>query len=895
MPRQSDTSAPPTGNDSQLRRGGSDSYHRLAAVFHHVLSEESLDEFLDRIADALEELIPHDALTIYRADEAHELLVPVLARDMWASEILKTRIAFGAGITGSAVERRQPILVHEAHLDARASVIPGTPPDEPEALISVPLIARGRIKGALNVYRLGDGESFTEEEFELATRFGDAAALALDNAETRARLEYQAQTDSLTGLFNHRQFHDRLRAEVGRAARSGEPVAVLMLDLDDFKRVNDVFGHATGDQVLVRVAEILAAAARVSDVVCRVGGEEFGLILPRCDASSARAFARRLSGLLSSATFEPAGRLSVSIGIALAPEHAMNPRELAAFAEGAMMTAKALGKGRTVVFGEEVGLRPQSPPVIDRDARSIAHLRMLQSLVGKLNRLTGVSEIGETILRELRTLIDYHNCRVYLRDGADLIPIAFRGEIGDYGDESAEVLACKVGEGITGRVAETGRPLLLPNALDCDFAVQIPGTPEIQESIVAVPLRYSEHVIGVIVISKLGVEQFDDADLRLLEVLAGHASIALENARLYEAERRETKRARESAEIAGSLLELTRVLAEADSLEDVLRRLAAFSASILGAPRASIWLQESLAEPLSLRAEFGHTEDERALIRDLRIDPDRLRMTVEPERPVVLESADLVEHLGTPPAGWGRSAVATLRLDTGSVGLVGVNWAESAEPELTERRILLLAGIADQATLAIGNAGNIDRLEKTFLSTVQTLTNALDANDEYASCHARSLTDMALRVGEALGLDGKALKRLELGALFHDIGKIGIPSEILAKRGPLTPGERAAIELHPTLGEQILAPIERLAEVRPIVRHCHERWNGTGYPDRLAGNEIPLESRIIFICDSFHAITTDRPYRRRLSREEAFRRLKEAAGTQFDPDLVDVFVRIFDC
>ena len=129
--------------------------------------------------------------------------------------------------------------------------MPGTPPD-PEALITVPLVARGSLKGALNIYRIGEDASFDEDEFELARWFGDAAALALDNAQIRARLEHLAHTDSLTGLYNHRYFHERLRAELQRAGRAHDTVALLMLDIDDFKRVNDVCGHGEGDQVLVR-------------------------------------------------------------------------------------------------------------------------------------------------------------------------------------------------------------------------------------------------------------------------------------------------------------------------------------------------------------------------------------------------------------------------------------------------------------------------------------------------------------------------------------------------------------------------------------------------------------------------------------------------------------------
>jgi putative nucleotidyltransferase with HDIG domain len=210
----------------------------------------------------------------------------------------------------------------------------------------------------------------------------------------------------------------------------------------------------------------------------------------------------------------------------------------------------------------------------------------------------------------------------------------------------------------------------------------------------------------------------------------------------------------------------------------------------------------------------------------------------------------------------------------------------------SDELLRVLGGISHQASVALERARSFENLEDTFVSTVEALANALEANDEYTSSHTRSITDMALKVAGELGFDAAALKRVELGALFHDIGKIGVPTSILLKPGPLTVEERKIIELHPELGERILEPIDRLAEVRRIVRSCHERWDGDGYPDGKAGDEIPIESRIIFVCDAFHAMTTDRPYRKRLSVDEACRRLRESAGTQFDPEVVDVFLSL---
>ena len=869
--------------ETPAEAGVVESYRRLADVFHDVLSEQSLDALLERIADTVGELIPYDDLHIYEANETARTLKAVFVRGEWAEEVLADRpIVFGEGITGWAVEHREPVLANQAHLDPRVRFVANTP-IEPESLVSVPLIARGRLKGTLNIYRVGERAAFTDAEFQLAARFGDAAALALDNAHIRASLELQAQTDGLTGLLNHRAFHELLRKELLRASAAHATVALVMLDLDDFKRVNDVYGHAIGDTVLAEVAELLRAAVRQGDTICRVGGEEFAIVIPVGDLDVALALARRLAARLEETDFEPAGRMSDSLGVAIGPLHAANPRELVACAEAAMMTAKARGKHRVIVFDEDATERPDT--TVDRrdDGRSIAHLKLLQSASAKLSRLNETAEIGETIADELRRLFDYHNCRVFVREGDELRLVAFRGELmTDDGSGGLERLSTRVGHGITGHVAETCEPLLVGDAVHNEFAHQIEGTPSIEESLLAVPLLYGARSVGVIVVSKLGLDQFDADDLRLLEVLAGHASVALVNARLFEAQRRE-------AEIAKALLEFGRELSSADAVNAVFELVAEGSARLLGADHASVWLQREHGGDLECRAIAPTRPDQLQLV-GVPLPFALVRPFTAHQDPFVIEPAGYAEFLHLLPGEETRIfAVAPFVVDS-RWGAIAV----AAKPEVPfgSRELELLGGVAHQAKLAISTAEGYASLERTFLATVEALANALEAKDEYTSSHTRWITDMALKVARELGVDQPTLKRVELGALFHDIGKIGVPAEILAKPGPLTPDERHVIESHPNLGERILAPIEQLEQVRPIVRACHERWDGTGYPDRLEGEEIPLEARIIFACDAFHAMTTDRPYRKALPADEALRRLAAAAGSQFDPRVVDVCLRV---
>ncbi|MFL5959182.1 MAG: diguanylate cyclase [Gaiellaceae bacterium] len=854
-----------------------ESYRRLADVFHEILAEQSLDALLVRIADIVGDLIPHDTLSVYEADETKHVLKPVLVRDVYADEIMSTTISFAEGITGWAARHREAVLSNQAHLDPRVRNVPGTPL-EPEALICVPLIARGRIKGALNIYREGDAVAFSETEFEIAKRFGDAAALALDNAEIRARLEHQARTDSLTGLFNHSVFYERLLQSLQESSRTHQPIAVLMLDIDDFKHVNDVHGHAVGDELLRFLAEALRAIVRPEDVICRLGGEEFAVLMDGCGGEDAVRVAERVQTRLAAVDFPGVGRMTVSVGLALGPEHAMNPRELAACAEAAMMTAKAQGKNQVVLYADDETKRPDTPGA-NRDVRSMAHLKMLQSLTGKLNRLNDVREIGEAIAVELRALVDYHNCRVFVSDGEELIPVAFLGELTSGTDSlSLDMLRKRVGEGVTGRCAELGESIVVGDAANCEFGHLIEGTDPIEESLLAVPLRYGTRVVGVIVVSKLGLDQFDEDDVRLLEVLAGHAAVAVENASLYESARRE-------AESATSLLELGRELATLVELEAIAARVTVLSAEILGSRHTSFYLEAG--GMLHLQAEHGHPAE---MAAEIVAHPYPLEGLHVDRDPYIAEPAEYEPVIGEAPVPGGRYAVAPFDVD----GRIGCLVALVERDDFGERELRLLGGLAQQAKLAIANASSYEGLERTFVSTVEALANALEANDEYTSAHARWITDLSLRVGRELGLDEPMLKRLELGALLHDIGKIGIPSDVLSKPGRLTAQERALVQTHPELGERIISPIDRLQDVRPIVRRCHERWDGRGYPDGAAGEDIPLEARIIFVCDAYHAMTTDRPYRRRLSHREALRRLAQGAGTQFDPTIVEVALRVLE-
>ncbi len=353
----------------------------------------------------------------------------------------------------------------------------------------------------------------------------------------------------------------------------------------------------------------------------------------------------------------------------------------------------------------------------EREVRSVAQLKMLHSLAAKLNRLNDVQQIGEVVTAELRTLIDYHNCRIYLLqpDGETLVPIVFRGELTEYQVETYEELVTKVGEGFTGHTAATGQTYYSPDALRDDIGVQIQGTPEVEESILCVPLKYGEKVTGVIVLSNLGIDKFDEEDERLLEVLASHAAVAFENARLFQMER-------EAAETSSALLGLSQALTGVHDIGTALQRVVAAVASIVSASAIAVYVQDPETGEFRLAAHRGVDPNLVAGSSRTQVDPETAsRFLRSIDEPFILSKEvvasvppeyNLIEEMR-------EALIAPLRWDPDGFGALVMIAAETDEA-FAPRDVRLARGIADITSLALGSARRFHELER-FHELVESL------------------------------------------------------------------------------------------------------------------------------------------------------------------------------
>lgn len=235
--------------------------------------------------------------------------------------------------------------------------------------------------------------------------------------------------------------------------------------------------------------------------------------------------------------------------------------------------------------------------------------------------------------------------------------------------------------------------------------------------------------------------------------------------------------------------------------------------------------------------------------------------------------------------------VVPLRRQEGIVGALSVGYRD--RHEFGREELPLLTTVGGQIAIALQNAEAYEKLDRMYLETVTALAAAMEAKDQYTASHADSLAAMAVAVGRQMGLSDAELRMLQYAAVLHDIGKIGIPGNILNKPDKLTREEFETMAQHTIIGERIISRIDYLVPIARIIRSAHERWDGKGYPDGCAGGEIPLAARILLVCDAFDAMTTDRPYRAALPVETALNELSANAGTQFDPRVVDVFLAAY--
>ncbi len=407
-----------------------------------------------------------------------------------------------------------------------------------------------------------------------------------------------------------------------------------------------------------------------------------------------------------------------------------------------------------------------------------------------------------------------------------------------------------------------------------------------------IPIKVLSQLVGIFLLGPKRSEQpFSSEEIITLSTVANQTAVAIENARLYTAEQSRRKE-------IDTLYNLSNQLVGTDDLDTILNSVTKHAVESVQVTYARILIRnddgdyycraiypiKNLADPLQfgtiepIAAEYIYESilaNEKIVVLDIN-DPD---WHEEEKQAIFINFARTL-------------CICPLIGSDRKIGLLVLGEFHSSEAApFSPSQLRLINAIADYASSSIQRAVLHERLEETFLETIIALANAVDARDSYTGDHSQRMADLSAQIGSAMNLPKGEIEALHWATILHDIGKIGVPDEILNKKGPLTKKEWVIMKEHPVTGAEIVAPVKYLSRVAPIIRSHHEKHDGTGYPYGLKGEEIPLGSRILAVVDAYTAIRDKRIYSDAHSHEEAVAEIRRFSGTQFDPEIVDVFCK----
>ncbi len=332
------------------------------------------------------------------------------------------------------------------------------------------------------------------------------------------------------------------------------------------------------------------------------------------------------------------------------------------------------------------------------------------------------------------------------------------------------------------------------------------------------------------------------------------------------------------------LYTLGRAMGQPNTPRDFLASLCARTRSVMGFAWVAACFAGDAGMPLGLR-------NVTAVDGDLFADLSSCRRTLLAWGSAGQQLAihERVEGLG---GQTGQVMSQPLMLRGRAVGVLAAGGKGGPDPLISSYDTQLFEACAGFLATFIENVALYDDQKQLFMGTLQALTGAIDAKDRYTCGHSERVSILSWQIAEAAGLSMEAAERVRIAGLVHDVGKIGVPDSVLTKPGKLTEEEFGAIKLHPEIGHRILLPVPQLQDVLPGVLHHHERYDGRGYPHKIAGEAIPLMARIIAVADTFDAMSSDRSYRKKLSREAVLAEIARSGGTQLDPRLALLMVRM---
>lgn len=557
-------------------------------------------------------------------------------------------------------------------------------------------------------------------------------------------------------------------------------------------------------------------------------------------------------------------------------------------------------------IGKQLGISIERARLLQQTTEQLKELQILQTVANALNRSANIQEALERSLEAVITAMNMRCGWVVLLDGFQKNRLAASYNLPpelDPADWSAMRTHCRCIE-----LLQLGKLDAAIKIVECQQLKRVTSPDYPYHSHASIPVRAGTMLLGNLNIVPPSGSAITIENYRLFNSIGDQIGVAIERARLYEQAKEQHTREQQI------LLGHGQMLLGEHNLQTILDQTIKVVSDVLQVEYAALALVAPGGEMCSIKTGLGFPSEKIQEAVDIPVSDDSaMSQSIRTKMPVIIPDINLEKQLKTHTADHNIKITSSLIVPMlmGEEALGGIAVYSQPPRQWSEDEIRLLSLLANQTAIAIENTRlfeaehtvrkHVEVLHTQTIQQAQDLTlaydttiegwsRALDLRDKETEEHTRRVTNLTLQLAQAFGISDSELKHIRRGALLHDIGKMGIPDTILRKTGALNDDEWAMMRQHPQLAYEMLSPVAYLLPALDIPYCHHEKWDGTGYPRGLRGEEIPLAARIFTIVDVFDALTSDRPYRPAWTTKKAIEHIRQQAGLYFDPKVVDAFL-----
>ncbi len=855
----------------------------MADIANETATTHEIDPILNKIAHRALALLRASNIAVYLLQDDNSTLKIITAEGIYSKELLSHSLKLGVGITGQLVANGKPEIISDTTKDPRRVTVPGTPEDDGkrETMMSAPLMLRGKCIGAINAWRPHVEGLFNQMELSFLISIAHQASIAIESG---------------------RLFHETVRnaqeaaaiAEVGRNISATlqldlvlERIALYARDLLNAD-TSAVYLSVPANNTLSAIAAIGEFAEEIKNDPLTVGEGILGNIAKQ-----------GVGEIVNNTMYDP--RSVIIKGTQLEQyEHIMGVPViskdeltglLVVWRTGQELEFKSTHLDFLNRLGQQAAIAIENARLYTETRQRLEELEVVSRVSYALRAARDTNEMYPILLNEIKTNINTETAGIwaYNADEDEIMPQAVSGWLSKMPKKYF-----KPNEGILGRVFASGTAHISPNLQEDPLVhPENIGAFDDRWGSITVPIRTASETIGAILVAIPSPQQIGAHHIRLITTIAEIAGNAIYRSNLYE-------RSDEQIRRLTTLREMDAAITASLDLPITLGILLEHLTTKMGVSAASVLVFNPESQMLDHLATSGFRT------RDIKhnstsIADGIVEQVLLSRKPVYIGNLKQENSMRINAMAANENFVSYYAIplfSKGAVrGILEAYFRSSFTP--TNDWLDFIHTLAGQATIAIDNSQLFQNLQRTnqelslaYDTTLEGWGKALELRDKETQGHTRRVTELTVKLAQQMGIPEAELTHIRRGVLLHDIGKMGVPDNILRKEGPLTKLELAEMRKHPQYAYDLLYPITYLRPAIDIAYSHHEWWNGEGYPRKLKGREIPLPARIFAVVDVWDALLSNRPYRKAWTKKKVIEYIYSLSGRQFDPDIVEIFMKM---